>query len=184
MNDSSKDPDKDRELAEYHATCAQINDPVLLILRVHLYTEYLLERMILARLPRGDRVLEDGNLSYAQKLSLVSSFDYLKDNFITSLRNLNKVRNRCAHERQKEITIADIELIGRPFGNEFTKIGKEEHDNILACLKRMLDGLCGGLAGLTHVLEESMTKKESNQETSNEPSNKTLNTDAQKPRAG
>lgn len=154
MSENEKDPDNEREYSEFHATCGGIEDPVLFILRAHLYTEYLLDRLILVMLPRGDRVLEMGNLSYAQKLSLVSSFDYLEDTEITALRNLNRVRNRCAHERQRQITFADLEIIGRSYGSEFTKIKKEEHNNVSKSLGRMLSWICGSLAYSTHAQEK------------------------------
>jgi hypothetical protein len=154
MNDKTeKDVDKDRELNEYYDARGEINDPVLLILRVHLFIEYMLERIIIAGLCRGDRVIEKARLSFVQKLVLVSSFDNVPSEDITVIRNLNTVRNRCAHERKKEITMADIELIGRPLGKEFTKFRKENHDNIVECLRRTLDTLCGGLCATTHYIE-------------------------------
>ncbi len=150
-----KDPNKEREFQEYQNVCGDIHDPVLLILRTHLYIEYMLERLIIAKLDRGDRIVEKGRLSFAQKLVLVSAFDYVKDIQITMMRNLNAVRNRCAHERQKEITMADIELIGRPLGKAFSEIRKAEHDDILTCLRSTLDTICGSLGAYTHYLEEN-----------------------------
>jgi hypothetical protein len=147
------DPDRERELTEFNRTCGNIEDPVLLILRVHLYIEYMLERIIVANLRRGDRIIEKGRLTFVQKLVLVSSFDRVDDVYITMIGHLNSVRNRCAHERQKEITLSDIEQIGRPIGPPFTKIRKEFHDNILNCLIMTVSRLCGGLGAITHSIE-------------------------------
>lgn len=150
---SNDDVDKIREFSEYTSACGEIEDSVLLVLRAHLYFEYMLERVISAGLKRGDRFIEAGRPTYAQKLALVSAFDELNDSFITALRNLNKVRNKCAHERNKEIGIADVELIGRPLGKTFTKIRKDCHDNEHICLKRTLDALAGGIGAHTHYSE-------------------------------
>ena len=66
---------REQELAEIRELFGGIADPMLLVLKVHLYTEHIMERLILAALPRGDRVLEGGNLSYAQKIALVSALN-------------------------------------------------------------------------------------------------------------
>lgn len=153
MSEQSEDPDRERELAEFVSTCRGIGDPILLVLRVHLYTEYLLDRLIMATLARADRVLDDGALTYAQKLSLVAAFDCLRDTDVTAMRNLNRVRNRCAHERQKTITLADVELIARPFGDLFARTRKERNDDVGKCLNDVLAWLCGGLAYDAHRLE-------------------------------
>jgi hypothetical protein len=91
----------ERERKELDELFGGIANPTLLILRVHLYTEHVMERLILANLPRGDRVLEHGNLSYSQKIALVSAMDCVGDPFVTGLRSLNKIRNACSHERQR-----------------------------------------------------------------------------------
>ena len=154
INDNKVDSHKKREYSEYEKVCGSITDPALLILRIHLYVEYLLERLVLCKLPRGDRLLESGNLSFHQKLHLVASFDYLDDSQISVMRELNRVRNSCAHELHKEITIADVDKIGRPFGKEYTRIRKERYGNVFATLSGVLASLCGGLAACTHLLEE------------------------------
>ena len=160
--------DKLREFAEYTSACGNIADSVLLVLRAHLYFEYMLERVITAGLKRGDRFIENGRPTFAQKLALVSAFDKLNDSFITALRNMNKVRNKCAHERNKEIGIADVELIGRPLGNVFTEIRKDCHDDVHACLKRTLDALAGGIGAHTHY-SELQSKSTGNQLSSIQP---------------
>jgi hypothetical protein len=100
------------------------------LLRFHLLTEYMLDRIITTRLKRGDRVLEDGNLSYHQKLLLVHSLDILPDKAIASLRQLNKLRNALSHERSARVTISDLESIGRPYGKDFAGIRAKHKDDL------------------------------------------------------
>jgi hypothetical protein len=106
------------------------HDFVITVLKFHLLSENLLERIILGNLTRGDRILEKGNLSFYQKIKLVDSFDIVKDAAIQSLRHLNSLRNKCSHQKGKEITFDDIEIIGRPFGKEFTQIRKDNKTNL------------------------------------------------------
>ncbi|WP_230861026.1 hypothetical protein, partial [Vibrio harveyi] len=43
-------------------------EPLVQVLKAHLYTENFLEKYILVSLPRGDKLIENGNLSYHHKL--------------------------------------------------------------------------------------------------------------------
>ncbi len=133
-----------KEQKEMKEIFSEIVDPTLLVLRVHLYTEHLMERIIIASLPRGDRLIEKGRFTYSQKISLISSLDTIEDSFISGLINLNKIRNSCSHERQKKITSADIDFLGRSFSKEYIQIKKETKNEYL-CLCSTLGWLCGGL---------------------------------------
>ena len=169
---------KEREFAEYVKVSHSITDPVLLILRIHLYIEYLLERHILSKLARGDRILDAGRLSFGQKLCLVSSFNYLDDSLISGLRELNRVRNECAHELHKIISISDVDRIGRPFGTRYTKIRKEHGHDVFDALSSLLAGICGALAARTHLLEEeNLRKAEEKGKASSGSSNKSSDAD-------
>jgi len=141
------------EFEEYKSISANINDPVLLILRVHLYSEYLLERIIHATLKRGDRVLENGRLQYLQKLELAHSFDVIDDRCVAALRQLNKIRNRFAHELKMVITFSDIDRIGMPLGPHYLVIKKDNVSDLLNYLKTLLAYICGGLVVYAHSSE-------------------------------
>ncbi len=149
---------RDREKKLFFKTCPAGQKPVLSILRVHLLTEYYLERIIAIKLPRGDRLLEDGGLSYAQKIALVDSFSIVEDSLIAALRGLNKVRNRFSHEFNKAIDASDIDVVGRPFGVEYTKIKREYGQNLREMLHFVLITIGARLAGWTNHLEEIAVK--------------------------
>ena len=81
-----------------------IGDPVSRILKCHLLSEVVLDELLqLALKPNGDAVLS-ANLSYSKKLSIASrcilaeDYKLLPDFVLGSLRKLNKIRNRLAHE--------------------------------------------------------------------------------------
>ena len=149
-----ENPHRDKERENFNQVVGDIKDPILLILRIHLYTEHLLERIISCKLPRGDRHLNGSNISYNQKLSLVSAFDYIPDEIITALKQLNRVRNQCVHELHKEITISEIDRIGRPFGAKYTKICRENVGNNFSTMFDTFVLMCAGIAAFTHRAEE------------------------------
>ena len=92
---------------------------VVVILRFHLLTEYLLERIIESELPKGYIITK---YSYHQKLEIVNALNILDDNIIRSLQNLNKVRNECSHTRKMKISQENIDKIGTPLGKDFKNI--------------------------------------------------------------
>src|SRR6266481_1026802 len=133
------------EAKQFHKMCPVEQEPVLSILRVHLLAEHYLERAITVAIPRGDRIIGSGSLSFAQKLTLVEGLDVLPDQLVQSLKGLNRVRNSCAHEMERKITIPDVERIGRPFGAEFTFLRQEHYPDVkkllnavTACISRDL----------------------------------------------
>lgn len=94
------------------------------ILKFHLLFENILERIIVKVLKRGDRLIDKGYLSFAQKLILVHSFDIISDSYIQSLRHLNTLRNELSHDKGAIITKDSFDLVGRPLGRVYTNIKK------------------------------------------------------------
>ena len=148
MNKSTDDLFLKKELERFKALLGGEHDPVMLILRGHLFTESMLERIIFARLPRGDKLIEKGNLNYHQKLVLVDSFNCTTDSLISSLRGLNKLRNECAHELDKKIIENDVTRIGSPLGKQFTQFKKEANFDEVVVLRKVIDFICGMLSGI------------------------------------
>ncbi len=115
------------EFKKLTQTVIEHADPVTAVtLRFHLLTEHYLERIISAKLPRGDRILKN-RLNYAAKLTLVHALDELPDRIIAALRALNTLRNRMSHQRDFVVTTTDIETIGAIIGQPFMDL-KREHD--------------------------------------------------------
>lgn len=131
------------------------DDPTMLVIRTHLFSESLLERLITFYLPCGYKIIEGGNLSFHQKLSLVASFDYLPDSIVSTLKNLNKLRNECAHELNKKITATDVTRLGSPLGKRFTQIKREAKYEEKVVLRNIIAFICGILTGHCHKLENS-----------------------------
>src|SRR5262249_12076655 len=126
MNDFDEVPEPLRgmvgpEVDRLLRTLSQKDDVILLLLRFHLATESLLERIIVARLPAGHQFLDNVSPTYHQKLELVNAFGVLESGVVGALRKLNKIRNASAHERDQAVGLAEIEQIGRPLGQTFAR---------------------------------------------------------------
>lgn len=129
------------------------DDSLATVLRFHLLTEYYLEQMICVALARGDKLIESVNYSYAQKLGIVEAIDMLDDNLISSLRNLNKLRNKCSHDLNHEIRDSDLERIGSPFGKDWSET-KKEHVETNKRLSMLLGFISAELVGTLEVMEQ------------------------------
>lgn len=99
-----------------------LGDPVARVLKCHLLTEVALEKLLLLALePNGGAVIS-ANLSYSKKLEiaarceLVPEWELIPPHIVGSLRKLNKLRNRLAHEFGA--TVNREEAIGLFMGEE------------------------------------------------------------------
>jgi hypothetical protein len=94
------------------------------ILRVHLVTEFLLEELIkLSFEDKAEALLSIGlryqqKLELASKLELVKEFRLLPDYVVGSLRKLNKLRNRVAHQLDEVVTDDEIKELFMGLENE------------------------------------------------------------------
>lgn len=92
-------------------------------LRFHLLIEYYIDRILIENMKGGYKLI-DSNFSFSQKILLVDSLQVLNDSVLISIKNLNKLRNKCAHDIDYSICEKDIEIIGRPFGKDYMEFAK------------------------------------------------------------
>ncbi len=132
------------------------DDPVMMILRAHLFMEYYMDQLIIAGLERGDIVLER-KPGFIQKLILVQALNCLPSRIIDSLRGLNTVRNNCSHVMDYQILEQDVDKIGSPLGKEYLKDKAEYKNDTKALLVDTLIGLAAPLVGNTRrYIEKSL----------------------------
>ncbi|EGR7969130.1 MULTISPECIES: hypothetical protein [Vibrio] len=130
-------------------------EPLVQVLKAHLYTENFLEKYILVSLPRGDKLIENGNLSYHHKLLICEASEAIPDDLVSSLRNLNKIRNKFAHQLDMEISETDVLRVGSPLGSSFTKLKKDNVGNHQRLFSSLLVSICTRLSVLYYVLEHN-----------------------------
>ncbi len=133
-------------------------EPELIVLRGHLVSEQYIERFIRLFLLKANSILEKGRLSYSQKLSLLDSFGILDEDLIACHRQLNKLRNKMAHELEYTVTIEDIDSIGNQMGKIYLDEKANRGDDLKNLLCTVIGYICGGLAH--YVVEyEAISKK-------------------------
>ena len=157
-NDDEFEAAKRRERERFKQAVGEETDATMLILRAHLHSENMLERILISKLPRADRLIENASLTYAQKLTLVDALDCVPDSIISSLRSLNRLRNQCAHELDKTITDADITKLASPLGKDFTRMKREANHELPDLLRRIIQYVCGHIAGTCYILEHPSEK--------------------------
>lgn len=110
------------QFREFHESINTPNDLLIYVLRFHLLTENMLERIIKGSLPRGANLVRDTRLSYAQKLAIVDALGILDEKLTVALQRLNSLRNSCAHKRKMKVTIKEIDSISEPFGKQLSSV--------------------------------------------------------------
>jgi hypothetical protein len=89
--------------------------PIDEILRIHLMTETIMEKLIEFGLGDNAEAVLSAKLTYAQKLSICSKLKLddqsllLTTDVSGSLKKLNKLRNKVAHNLEHETTDQDVE---------------------------------------------------------------------------
>lgn len=142
------------EIAEFVDKLAALDVITMSMLRVHLNTENLLERAIIAFLPSGSELIDNATLTYRQKLELFNSFKVADPKIIGSLRQLNKARNAAAHTLDNAIGRAQIESIGRPLGSIYVKYKKKHSKNLEQFAIAVFAIVFATLATQVHLIED------------------------------
>lgn len=101
-------------LMENMRQLSEAKDPIVPLLKCHLLTEALLDRLIeLAIEPNGEALTAAG-LTYSKKLDIASKMVLIEDLALLSevtlgsLRKLNKLRNRLAHTLGATVTLGEV----------------------------------------------------------------------------
>lgn len=148
--ESEKEPEKkpDEGCIRYKKAIDRQPDSVIVVLRSHLLAEYYLDKIILAKLPRGD-VIINKNLTFSQKITIVESLDFLSNYLLDSLKSLNTIRNNASHTLEYKVSEKDIDKIGIPFKNKYFELKSKYFNNIDSLLNVTLGLLLAVLDGWT-----------------------------------
>jgi hypothetical protein len=149
------------------------NDPLLLksfdndegiygeILRVHLLTEFYLEELIRHTLDENAEAVLSVGLKYNQKLNLASNlkliedFELLPDYIVGSLRKLNKLRNRVAHQLNVPVEESEIKELFVGLEEELP-YGSVTGSGLKVALKRYLYFVYGHMFPKYELADESI----------------------------
>lgn len=84
---------------------SRVNDPLAVVVTIHLYTEYWLDRILESACENPNRLPRQMN--YKNKLDIVHSLVSLPDGLHKNLSKLNTLRNKCAHNLDFDFSTAD-----------------------------------------------------------------------------
>jgi hypothetical protein len=76
-----------------------IDDEIALIITIHLYTEYWINRLIEKRSLTGKEILNDHRIySFTVKLNLIFNMELIPKDLFSNIKHLNNLRNKYSHE--------------------------------------------------------------------------------------
>lgn len=164
-------PKKDDFMRRFMDTIKS-EEPVLIILKCHLLSEYYLNELLMSQLPRSDHIINShrAQFGYMQKLCIIDAMQIIPNDYVDSLTQLNKVRNNCGHESQYTVTEKDIDNIGTPFGLKYSQLKRKVvsgeldvylHDLLLNVMMTLLPSLGGHVDGLTANSRSNTNEMES-----------------------
>jgi hypothetical protein len=139
---------------------------ILMVIQFHLRVEQIIERILLASLERGDKLLDNAGLSFHQKLCIIEALNALDSRYVDALRKLNKLRNTCAHVNSSPINKQEIDKIGRCLGRTYTEILRDTPaSDHLSSLIILLFAKIG-----SHMISRTLTVEHPNKENANSSS--------------
>lgn len=117
----------------------------LLILRGHLAIEYFLNEIIKNFLPKGDKLIRKNDFSFSKKILIIDGFDTLEEDTLMFVKELNKIRNKCAHKISYRVSDTNIDNLVNLFPEEVINDIKDEDYN-----KTLLNLMSSALIDLSY----------------------------------
>jgi hypothetical protein len=141
------DAEMKAELGDLANALRKTDDLVLNVLRFHLATEFQIDRFLDAKLPNSKRYLEGASPRFRDKLMLLHAFDVVPGRVVAALKEVNWLRNHCAHEQHYVVGAADIDKIGKHLEPEYQSLRRKAGDDLRALLAYTFATLYGELVG-------------------------------------
>ncbi len=139
------DPKIYSHFSRFIETVPRDSDSVPMILSCHLSAEYYLDRIITAKIPRGD-IITDSRFEFHEKLIIIEALATLDKNLLDSLKKLNSVRNSCSHVLNYQISETDVDKIGQPFGKNYIREKEKFQLDLKSLLRATLMMIAAKLA--------------------------------------
>lgn len=129
-------------------------DDTLLLLRGHLAIEYFINTIFNLKLIRGKKDLTEG-LNFDKKLRLVNSMDLINSDVYASIKSLNKLRNKIAHEFEYRVSNEDLLLVIKPLSKVVKKELTDNQGSNTELLRNILSTLLINLVHSAYELDKS-----------------------------
>lgn len=112
-----------------------------LVLKTHLFCEYLVDELLLNHLGAKTPHVESLDLRFSQKLSLIRSLGLMPPEGIESLNRLNALRNKCVYKLNFTPSNKEIRAIIEPLPAEWLSMHIKSRPE--AILQRFMGFMCG-----------------------------------------
>ena len=123
-------------------------------MRGHLAIEYFINTIFNLKLVRGKKDLTEG-LSFDKKLKLVNSIGLINSDVFSSIKTLNTLRNKIAHQFDYRISEEDLMVVIKPFSKKMQEELKSEQGSINGLLINVLKTLLINLVHSAYELDKS-----------------------------
>jgi len=87
------------------------NDNIAHVLKAHLFTEFLMEKVLIKTYGKKADPIIFLELRYIQKLEIISALGTWPPYVVASLRQLNKIRNRYGHQLDFEVPKSEFKKL-------------------------------------------------------------------------
>ena len=98
-------------------TLVPLKDTLSLIVTSHLFVEFWLDWLIRASIPKPEKLLDNGRLTFAQKLALAESLGLLDAKVAEAIQLLNNIRNKVSHNLVYKGAQKDLQLLAKLISN-------------------------------------------------------------------
>ena len=135
------------DIAHFKLLVDQLSDEdetVSTLLKAHLFTEHLIDQILGQHLNGNRDKVYHLKLRYAQKLSLLESFDLVPAEIVASLSELNRLRNQCVHTLSAKPSPDEIRPIFDRLASLAPPNAREDRDT-KRMLQRYMAFMCGYL---------------------------------------
>ncbi|MGH4140739.1 hypothetical protein [Clostridium sp.] len=97
-------------LHKYFQKLSSVREPIVLVLTIHLYTEFWINKCIELCSPKPKEIL-DKNFVFSTKLMLVYNMGLIPEQLYLNIKKLNTLRNKYAHNLDYDFTKSDLNYI-------------------------------------------------------------------------
>lgn len=132
--------DEDNKLVHDFLNREMHNDKLIMITTNHLFSEYILNKIIENKCPTPRIILGDRRYSYSLKLNLIYSMGWLPEFIYQDLLILNKLRNSYAHNLNPDFSIFQY------YNEDLEEVKIDKTENRHEYLD-FIDGLCFNVIG-------------------------------------
>ena len=129
-------------------------DDALKVLRLHLFTEYFLNEILIAYLRTDQKGLQRAGLRYGQKVTLTEISRILEKDCCDLLRKLNSLRQKVAHELEYQVSTADKKALTEGIASAIDDVSEE---NVFVRLAQFLTGYLSGGVKLAKLAAKTLS---------------------------